>query len=290
MTTKRAVLVTGCSSGIGLATAKRLSQNGAFAVWATARDVKSLAPLDQAGCRVAALDVEREDTMPPVIEAIEKEHGGVWALVNNAGYSQSGALETLPVAKLRKQFETNVFGLVRLTQLVLPGMRRLGGGRVVNVSSMGGTLTFPGGGAYHASKYAVEALSDALRFECEPSNIQVVVIQPGTIRTGFAEAVAKEIPKADAGDRFGPFNTRIVQATKEAYEKGPLKALGGEPDDVARVIEKALTVRRPKTRYPVTASARLLMWQRSMMSDRMWDAFLRSQFGEVRQLLPASTT
>lgn len=281
-----AVLITGCSTGIGFATALRLQQGG-YQVWATARDPQTLTGLEKAGCRTARLDVEHEETMTPVVEAIEREHGAIYGLVNNAGYSQSGALETLPMGKLRRQFETNVFGLLRLTQLVLPLMRKAGRGRIVNVSSMGGTLTFPGGGAYHASKYALEALSDALRFECAPSNVQVVVIQPGAIRTRFAEAVAKQMPAAE-GDRFAAFNASIAVATKEAYEKGPLKALGGVPDDVARVIEKALGAKRPKTRYPVTASARLMMWQRSMMSDRLWDAFLRSQFQAVGRMLPAA--
>lgn len=288
MTSKqRVVLITGCSSGIGQATALRLARAG-FITYASARNPASLAPLKQAGCRTLALDVLDEASMQAAVAQLEREHGALYALVNNAGYSQSGALETLPMEKVRQQFETNVFGLLRLSQLVLPGMRRAGGGRIVNVSSMGGTLSFPGGGAYHASKYAVEALSDVLRFEVAPSGVDVVVIQPGTIRTGFAETVARHMPtdKQREGGAYAEFNAAIAEATKAAYESGPLAKLGGEPDDVAKVIERALTVRRPKTRYAVTASAHLLMFQRSVLSDRLWDAMLRSQFGAVIKTLP----
>lgn len=279
------VLITGCSSGIGKATALRLCRAG-LPTYATARDESTLADLRQAGCHTMALDVLSEDSMRAAVAAIEKAHGSIYALINNAGYSQSGALETLPMDKVRKQFETNVFGLLRLTQLVLPGMRRAGAGRIINISSMGGTLTFPGGGAYHASKYALEALSDVLRFEVAPFGVQVVVIQPGAIRTGFAAAVAqemKDVPSTGADDPYAAFNEAVVRGTKEAYEKGPMAFLGGDPDDVARVIEKAVTARRPKTRYPVTASAHVMMFQRSILSDRLWDAMLRSQFPQLKQ-------
>lgn len=286
MKQERAVLITGCSSGIGQATAVHLAKAGHL-VYATARRPAELKACEAAGCRTLALDVTDEASMQAAVAQVEAAHGAVWALVNNAGYSQSGALETLPVAKVRRQFETNVFGLLRLTQLVVPGMRRRGEGRIVNVSSMGGTLTFPGGGAYHASKYAVEALSDVLRWELAPSGIDVVVLQPGTIRTGFAEAVAKELPTADgAADPYADFNAAVVTATKDAYEKGPLKLLGGVPEDVARVVEKALTARRPKTRYPVTPSAHVLMAQRELMSDRAWDAYLKTQLGPAWRALP----
>ena len=168
MSVSKAVLITGCSSGIGRATAKRLSEVG-WRVYATARNVEKIAPLEESGCRRLALDVTDEDSMRRAVEEVEREERTVGGLVNNAGYSQSGAVETVPMEKVRAQFETNVFGLVRMCQLVLPGMRRQGYGRIVNVSSMGGKLTFPGAGYYHATKHAVEALSDALRFEIQAS-------------------------------------------------------------------------------------------------------------------------
>src|SRR5436189_3484385 len=155
----RAALITGCSSGIGRATAEHLAVRG-WTTYASARRIESIAGLERAGCRPLALDVTDEASMARAVGAIEDEHGAVGVLVNNAGYSQSGAIETIPPAELRRQFETNVFGLVRMCQLVLPGMRRQHYGRIVNISSMGGRLTFPGGGAYHGTKFAVEALSD----------------------------------------------------------------------------------------------------------------------------------
>src|ERR1700728_2043357 len=159
-----AILITGCSSGIGRATAEHLAGHG-YTVYATARRLESIAELADRGCRTLALDVTSEDSMAAAIAAVEDEHGSVGALVNNAGYAVSGAIEAVSVDQLRDEFETNVFGYVRMAQLVLPGMRRARRGRIVNISSVAGRVTMPGAGAYAASKYAVEAISDALRFE-----------------------------------------------------------------------------------------------------------------------------
>jgi NAD(P)-dependent dehydrogenase (short-subunit alcohol dehydrogenase family) len=274
----RAVLVTGCSSGIGRATAERLASAG-WPVYATARSLESISDLAGRGCRTLALDVTDEESMRAAVAAVEEAEGAVGVLVNNAGYSQSGALETLPMERLRAQFETNVFGLVRMCQLVLGGMRRQRWGRIVNVSSMGGRLTFPGGGAYHATKHAVEALSDALRFEVRGFGIDVVVIEPGLIRTRFGETAAGSIeaPEQSADDPYASFNAAVGAATAGIYE-GPLARLGGGPETVARAIERAISSRRPKTRYKVTPSARLALAQRRLLSDRAWDAMIRSQF------------
>lgn len=275
------ILVTGCSSGIGKATALRLHKAGHL-VWASARKVASLQELKDAGIRCVALDLDDEATMKAAIATIEKESGPVEVLVNNAGYSQGGAMEAVPLAKLRAQFETNVFGLVRLTQLVLPGMRRRGRGRIINLSSMGGKLVFPGGGAYHATKHALEAVSDAMRFEVKGFGIDVVIVEPGLIKSGFAEAAVATGGDAgidpDVAAVYAPFHEAVAKSTKEAYEKGPLAKLAGVPDDVAVVIEKAITAAKPKARYTVTGSAKLLLAQRRMLSDRSWDAFLRTSF------------
>ena len=278
MPDKLTILITGCSTGIGRASAERLARAG-HTVYASARKLEDVADLEAAGCRPLTLDVTGEASMEAAVARVDEEAGGVEALVNNAGYSQSGAVETLEMDALRRQFETNVFGLVRLTQLVLPGMRERGFGRIVNISSMGGNFTFPGGGAYHATKYAVEALSDALRYEVEGFGIDVVVVQPGAIRTEFDKAAVASLERASgADDVYGEFNRKVGQATKEAYEKGPLKLLGGEPGDVAKVIEKALTAKRPKTRYHVTPSATIMIGQSHLMTDRIWDRFNATQF------------
>jgi NAD(P)-dependent dehydrogenase (short-subunit alcohol dehydrogenase family) len=270
----KAVLITGCSTGIGRAAAERLAGHG-HTVYATARRPESIEDLRQAGCRTLALDVTDEASMRAAVEEVERAEGAVGALVNNAGYSQSGALETVLLDDLRRQFETNVFGLLRMCQLVLPGMRRQRYGRIVNLSSMGGKLTFPGGGAYHATKYAVEALSDVLRFEVRGFGVDVSIIEPGLIKTNFAETSVATVVHEDGP--YADFN-RAVAATTAGVYKGPLAKLGGGPEAVAEVIEKAVTARRPRTRYKVTASARILMAQRAMMPDRLWDATVRSSF------------
>src|SRR3954451_1844650 len=202
----RAVLVTGCSSGIGRATAERLVTTG-WTVYATARKPESLARLEAAGCRTLALDVTDEASMEAAVRAVEEAEGAVGVLVNNAGYSQSGAIESVPIERVRAQFETNVFGLVRLTQLVLPKMREQRWGKIVNIGSMGGRLTFPGGGYYPATKHALEALSDALRFEVAGFGIDVVLLEPGLIVTAFGEAAAASMDasRGTASDPADPY-------------------------------------------------------------------------------------
>src|SRR4051794_22654844 len=187
-----AVLITGCSSGIGRATAERLAKNG-YTVYATARRLDSISDLEAHGCRLLALDVTDEQSMTSAVKTVVDAEGAVGVLVNNAGYSQSGAIESVPMDAVRRQFETNVFGLVRMCQLVLPGMREQRWGRIINLSSMGGRLVFPGGGYYHASKYAVEALSDALRFEVKGFGVGVTVIEPGLIKTEFGNAAVSTL-------------------------------------------------------------------------------------------------
>ena len=269
--TSRAVLITGCSSGIGWATAERLSRRG-WTVYATARNVEEISPLAQSGCRLLPLDVTDEESMRHAVEEVERIEGAVGVLINNAGYSQSGAIEEVPMEKVRRQFETNVFGLVRMCQLALPGMREQGFGRIVNLSSMGGRLTFPGGGFYHASKHAVEAVSDALRFEVRDFGVDVVVIEPGLIRTGFVQTAVGSM-----GEGSGPyagFDAGVARATRENYERGPLAALGGGPETVAEAIERALSTARPRSRYTVTPSAKLLISARRLLPDRVWDALV----------------
>jgi NAD(P)-dependent dehydrogenase (short-subunit alcohol dehydrogenase family) len=281
-THSKAVLVTGCSSGIGRATAQHLAGKG-WTVYATARRADSIADLEAAGCRTLALDVTDEASMEAAVEVVEGEHGAVGVLVNNAGYSQSGAVESVPIEDVRRQFETNVFGLVRLTQLVLPGMRNRHWGKVVNISSMGANFVFPGGGFYHATKYAVDAISDALRFEVKGFGVDVVIIQPGLIKTDFGNAAVGSMGDVEQdGGPYGSFNAAVGEATRGVYESGPLGKLGGGPEAVAKAIQRAITARRPKARYRVTPSAHLLIRQRSLMTDRMWDAMMRSQFPQPK--------
>jgi NAD(P)-dependent dehydrogenase (short-subunit alcohol dehydrogenase family) len=273
-TSPKAVLITGCSTGIGRATAEHLARAG-HTVYATARRPEAIEDLKALGCKTLALDVTDEDSMRAAVTAVEDAEGAVGALVNNAGYSQSGAVETVALDDVRRQFETNVFGLLRMCQLVLPGMRREGRGRIVNLSSMGGKLTFPGGGIYHATKHAVEAISDAMRFEVQGFGVDVVVIEPGLIRTNFAETAVGSVPHEDGP--YAEFNTAVSAATAGAY-RGPFGKLGGGPEAVAEAIAKALDAKRPRARYRVTASARVFMTQRRLLPDRAWDAVVATSF------------
>src|SRR3954454_10945269 len=203
----RPVLITGCSTGIGRATAERLAGEG-YNVHATARRPEAIEDLAGLGMKTHALDVTDEASMEAAVAEVEKD-GPIGALVNNAGYSQSGAIETIPTSSVRRQFETNVFGLIRMCQLVLPGMRGAGSGRIVNLSSMGGRLTFPGGGVYHATKHAVEALSDALRFEVKEFGVDVVVIEPGLIITEFGETSSGSLAEVEEHGPYSEFNAEV---------------------------------------------------------------------------------
>jgi short-subunit dehydrogenase len=248
-------------------------------VYATARKIETLQELAAEGCHVLALDVNDEKSMSTAVAAVEAAHGSVGVLVNNAGYSQSGAIEAVPLDRIRAQFETNVFGLIRMTQLVLPAMRTTGKGKIINLSSMGGTFTFPGGGIYHATKHAIESLSDALRFEVRGFGVDVVIVQPGLIRSGFSEtAVSQMSAHDDVSKVYASFHESVAKATKDTYEKGMTAMLAGDSVDVAKTIDKAIRAKKPKIRYTVSASATALMTQKKMMTDGMWDWFCRQNF------------
>ena len=279
----RAVLITGCSSGIGAATASRLAKAG-WPVYATARRPETLAALEADGCRTLALDVVDEASRQAAVDAVVEAEGAVGVLINNAGYSQSGAVESIPDDRVRAQFETNVFGPLALCRLVLPGMREQGWGKIVQLSSMGGKLTFPGGGLYHATKHALEALSDALRFEVKGFGIDVILIQPGLITSGFSDVVMRELGTASATDGpYEDFNRAVGEASHDVYEKGLLAKLGGPPEAVAERIEAALKAKRPRARYTVTPSARALLTLHAVLPDRGWDAMVGASFPRPRR-------
>jgi short-subunit dehydrogenase len=274
----KAVLITGCSSGIGRATALRLAKSG-WNVYATARRPDTLTDLSEAGCKTLALDVTDEQSMQAAVAQIEQAEGAVGVLINNAGYSQSGAIETVPLDAVRRQFETNVFGLVRLTQLVLPQMRAQRFGKIVNVGSMGGKLSFPGGGHYHATKHALEAISDAMRYELRGFGIDVVLLEPGLITTEFGETATASMAETTLSgeDPYAVFNTTVGAVTKGAYE-GPMRLLGGGPDRVAKTIERAIKRRNPPARITITPSAKFTIALRRLLPDRAWEAAMRAQF------------
>jgi NAD(P)-dependent dehydrogenase (short-subunit alcohol dehydrogenase family) len=285
----KAVLITGCSSGIGEATARRLAGRG-WIVYASARRLESIEPLAAAGCELLQLDVTDEQSMRAGVEKVERAHGAVGVLVNNAGYSQGGAIEQVPLEAVRRQFETNVFGAIALIQLVLPGMRTQHWGKIVNVGSMGGRLTFPGGGLYHATKYSLEAISDALRFEVKGFGVDIVLVEPGLITSDFVKTAVATVSEAaaagaddsaDGGDPYKHFNVKLAAMTTGVYES-PIRHLGGGPDVVAKAIEKAISRRKAPARMLLTPSAHLTVLQRKLLPDRLWDAVMRSQLPQPR--------
>ncbi len=270
-----AVLITGTSSGIGRATALRLARRPDLTVYATARRVEAISDLAAAGARLLPLDVTDEASMRAAVDAVEAEHGAVGVLVNNAGYGEYGTIEEADLARVRAQFETNVFGLARMCQLVLPGMRAAGSGRIINVGSMAGRLAFPVGGYYHASKYAVEALTDALRFEVAPFGVRVSLIEPGLIRTGFGSTAGETL--AGSAGPAGPYSA-LNAAADEQMAAAYRSKLAAPPQTVAAFIEKAITARRPRTRYVVTVGAMAVVHTRRLLGARVFDTYLKVVF------------
>ena len=271
---KKVALITGASAGIGHATALALAAAG-YITYATARRIESIDDLKQQGFQTLALDVTNEQSMTEAIRAIESQTGGIDILVNNAGYSEMGPIEEVSIERIRLQFETNVFGLICLCQLVLPNMRRKHSGYIINISSMGGEFTTPLAGIYHASKYAVESISDALRFEVQLFGIQIVVIQPGVVRTRSASIVAQNLQ----ADKSSPYFDQI-DGFKRFLEKNTAEndASAISAESVAKVIVDAIKASEPKTRYKVGDEAVQLHRLRRSLSDREWDALFLNQF------------
>jgi NAD(P)-dependent dehydrogenase (short-subunit alcohol dehydrogenase family) len=269
---EKVALVTGASSGIGEATARKLQSLG-FTVYGAARRVDRMQNLTADGIRVLALDVTDEESTQAAIDHIIDETGRIDVLVNNAGYGSFGAVEDVPLSEARAQFEVNVFGAARLAQLVLPHMRKQGSGTIVNVSSMGGKIHTPLGGWYHATKFALEGLSDCLRYETAPFGIHVVVIEPGSIRSEWGAIAAGTLRKTSSD---GPYATQAESVAERIEQSSqPNARMTSPPTVIADAIGKAATARRPKTRYVVGAMARPAIMMRRMLSDRGFDRFIR---------------
>lgn len=266
------VLITGCSSGVGHAAARAFRTAG-FDTFATARNPGTLEELRAIGCHTLALDVTDEVSRRSAVEAVEKQFGAVGILVNNAGYGQYGPIEEISLEDMRRQFETNVFGGLRLLQLVLPAMRRVGKGRIVNVSSVAGRVSVLGGGAYHASKFAVEAIADALRPEVEPFGVAVVNVLPGPIATQFETTLLKTIPNIGAESPYTLFRKALARRMHTFLRPGGFGVMTA--DHVAKIVFKAGTVSRPRTRYSVGVIAKFGPLGRALAPDRLVDAVTR---------------
>ncbi|WP_156723583.1 SDR family NAD(P)-dependent oxidoreductase [Streptomyces apocyni] len=280
MTAPPSVLITGCSSGIGRACALRMHRSG-MTVYATARRPKTLKPLADEGIRTLRLDVTDEESMREAVDTVEAAHGAVGVLVNSAGYALSGVVEEAGLDDMRRQFETNVFGLARLSQLVLPAMRAARSGTIVNVSSIFGRYAVPGGGVYQASKHAVEALSDALRLETAAFGVRVALIEPGPVRTTEfgATYIANFKP---VSEDYAEFRSRTAEYFDAIYT-GSRRTLAGtfaiQADDVARTVERVARSPRPRARYPVGFLAHSTLALRRLAPDVVFDnLFVRRAF------------
>lgn len=261
---KKVILITGASSGIGLAAARLLAKEG-HTVYAAARRVERMKELESDGVRLIAMDVTDDASMIAGVKAITDREQRIDVLVNNAGYGSYGALEDVPISEAKYQFEVNIFGLARLTQLVLPHMRSQRSGRIINISSIGGRIGEPHGAWYHATKFAVEGLSDSLRMELKEFGIDVIVIQPGAIKTEWTEIARQHMLKTSGETAY----RELTQAHARMFESADDQ--GSDPMVIAKVISKAINRRHPQTRYAAGMGAKPILFLRSILSDKMFD-------------------
>lgn len=263
------VLITGASSGIGYNAAECLAKAG-HKVYGAARRIEKITA---AGVIPLRMDVTDEQSMKEGVEAILATEGRIDVLVNNAGFGYFGAIETVPIDEARRQLEVNIFGMARLTQLVLPAMRRQHSGRIINISSIAGKLVVPFGGWYNVSKYSVEAFSDALRMEVRPFGIKVSIIEPGGIKTDWGGIAAAHLNESCAGSAYEDAACRWASLLRKGYGSDFLS----DPAKVARKIARAATSRRPRLRYKVGIGSRALPFFHAILPARWWDAVFFSK-------------
>jgi short-subunit dehydrogenase len=268
---KKVVLITGASSGIGKETANLLVKGG-YIVYGAARRIDKMNDLKELGVKLLEMDVTNDESMIKGIQKIIETEKRIDVLVNNAGYGSFGALEDVPISEAKYQFEVNIFGLARLTQLVLPHMRKQQSGKIVNISSMGGKFGEPHGAWYHATKFAVEGLSDSLRMELKQFNIDVVIIEPGAIKSEWGGIAKENLLKVSGNTAYKNLATKHAALIDETY-----KRVGSEPIVIAQTIAKAINSNNPKTRYAVGGGAKLLLFMRRILSDKLFDKIFLSQ-------------
>jgi NAD(P)-dependent dehydrogenase (short-subunit alcohol dehydrogenase family) len=282
----KVAVVTGASSGIGEATARRLHQMG-YTVYAVARRVDRMTPLAEIGVRTVMTDLTDDAALVALVEGVVSASGRVDVLVNNAGYGSYGSLEEVPLDEARRQFEVNVFALARLTQLVLPHMRAQRTGYIVNVSSMGGRFGEPLGDWYHATKFALEGLSDSLRMEVAPFGIHVVVIQPGSIATEWGGIAAQNLLEVSGSGPYAAQAARSARVLGFTKDGGPA---GSPPRVVADAVARAVTARRPRTRYLVGQAARPIVAARKLLPDRAFDRLLTAVYKSAGSRGPTASS
>lgn len=270
MVDQKVILITGASSGMGKISAQDLIKAGHI-VYCVARSIEKMKDLEALGGHILKMDVTKETDIETVVKKIITEQGRIDVLWNNAGYGLYGPVEELAMDKVQQQFEVNVYGVARLTQKVLPYMREKRSGLIINTSSMGGKIYTPLGAWYHATKHAIEGYSDCLRIELKPFNINVVVLEPGIINTGFAQGVRDHFSHESQN---GPYK-KAVTAYIKAMENPSLK--GSDPKVISTTVQKIINARRPKTRYMVGQGAHLLVGIRRIFGDRVYDRLMLNQ-------------
>ena len=270
MKSNKVILLTGASSGIGYDTAVALAQQG-HKVYAAARRVERMEPLRQYGIVPLKMDVTDEASMQEGVKTLLDAEGRIDVLINNAGYGYFGAVENVPMDDARNQLEVNVFGLARLCQLVLPTMRAQHSGRIINTASVAGRAVFYYGGWYHVSKYAVESLSDALRMELKPFGIDVVIIEPGAIKTNWGIIAADHLTESSKGTAYEQTGTMMANNLRNMYLSNTIS----DPAVVRKAIVRAVNARRPCTRYRIGRMANAIVFFHWLLPTRWWDAFLR---------------
>lgn len=263
------ILITGASSGMGKTFAQRLLSEGHI-VYGAARRVERMHDLEDAGGHAIAMDVTDDASMQDAVARIVAEQGRIDVLINNAGYAIYGAVEETSIADARRQFEVNLFGLGRLTQLVLPQMRKAGKGRIINISSMGGKMYTPLGAWYHATKHALEGWSDCLRLELKPFGIDVVIVQPGIIKTEFADVMTAPMLQRSGVGPYGELARRVAKGAENGREGGQ----GSAPEVIAELVSKAVRARKPRTRYAGGFLAKPVMFMRIYGGDRLFDRMI----------------
>ncbi|MBB4394717.1 oxidoreductase [Bradyrhizobium sp. ERR14] len=272
MASKRTALVTGASSGMGKEIAKRLIKDG-FQVYAAARNIEKMSDLAKLGARTLRMDISKDAEIKAAVDTILDEVGGVDVLVNNAGFGLYGPVEEVGIDEARYQFEVNLFGAARLTQLLLPSMRQKRSGTIVNITSMGGKIYTLLGAWYHATKHALEGWSDCLRLELAPFGIKVVVVEPGLIETGFGDVVANGLLKRSGSGPYAKLTQAVAKSTRDAYGQGR----GTNPSVIADVVSKAVKEAKPRTRYVAGKYALPMIKIREWLGDRMFDRVIMSQ-------------
>ena len=274
---QKVILITGASSGIGFDTATRLAKQG-HKVYGAARRIDKMLPLKDLGVTPIKMDVTDDASMIAGVNAVIEAEGRIDVLVNNAGYGYFGAIENVSMEEARKQLEVNVFGLARLTQLVIPHMRQQGSGRIVNLASIAGKLALYFGGWYHVSKFAVEGFSDALRMELKPFGIDVVIIEPGGIRTEWGVVAADHLAESSKGTVYEQAALNEAGAMKYTYTRNKLLS---PPSVIAKAICKGVNRRHPKARYRTGMGSHSLVFLHWLLPSKWWDGLMRG-LGKVK--------